>query len=146
MCRTAQTDARDSRKIVAETVMMNRHVRTVSVAITLLLSISGMACLHAARGARVNNERKIAGSLNARQHGYEQAYRDGADRGRQDRDRTNPAYDLDSADYRSGDRGYIESMGDKGQYQQGYREGYRVGYDDAYKGRTGPRGTASPRD
>jgi hypothetical protein len=31
--------------------MMNRQVRTVSLAITLLLSISGMACVRSAQGA-----------------------------------------------------------------------------------------------
>ena len=124
---------------------MNRHVRTASLAITLLLSISGMACLYP-RGARINNDRQDLGSPNARQRGYQHAYQDGTDRGRQDHDRTNPAYNPDSADYRNGDRGYTKSMGDKGQYQQGYREGYKAGYDDAYKGRSGPSGTALPRN
>ena len=133
--------------MMAETFMMNRHVRTVSLAITLWLSISGMACVHSAQGARANTGRQSAGSLNARnarQLGYEFAYRDGADRGRLDRSRTNAAYDFDSDDYRSGDRGYSRSMGDRGQFQQGYREGYKVGYDDAYRGHDEARGEASP--
>jgi hypothetical protein len=126
--------------------MMKRHVSIVSLAVTLLLGISGTACVHSAQGARANNGRQGAGSLTAQQRGYDFAYRDGADRGRLDRARTNPAYDLDSADYRNADHGYARSMGDRGQYQQGYREGYRAGYDDAYKGRSGPRETLSPRD
>jgi hypothetical protein len=132
---------------MAETFIMNRQVRTVSLAITLLLSISGMACVHSAQGARVNTGRQGADSpnvSNARQLGYEFAYPDGADRGRLDRARTIPAYDFDSDDYSSGDRGYSRSMGDRGQFQQGYREGYKVGYDDAYQGRSEPRGDASP--
>ena len=126
--------------------MMSRHVRAVGVAITLLLSISGVACIHGARGARVNNGRQGAGSFTARQRGYDYAYQNGADRGGLDRARTNPAYDLDSDDYRIGDRGYTKSMGDRGQYQQGYREGYRAGYDDAYKGGSGPNEASPPRD
>ena len=126
--------------------MMKRPVRTVSLAITLLLSMSGMACVHSAQGARANNGRQGTGSFNARQRGYEFAYQDGADRGRLDRARTNPAYDLESEEYRNADRGYTRSLGDRGQYQQGYREGYRAGYDDAYKGRSGPREAAPRRD
>ena len=126
--------------------MMNRHVRTASLTITLLLSIGGMACVHGAQGSGTNNARQNAASLSAHQRGYEFAYQDGADRGRLDRARTDPAYDFDSNDYRSGDRGYTRSMGDLGQYQQGYREGYKAGYDDAYKGHSEPGAAAPPRD
>jgi hypothetical protein len=115
--------------------MQNRYVRTMSLALTLLLGISSTACMLSTRGARVNDGRERAGSVSARQQGYDFAYRDGGDRGRLDRARTNPAYDFDSSDYRNGDRGYSRSMGDRGEYQQGYREGYKAGYDAGYKGR-----------
>jgi hypothetical protein len=114
--------------------MINRHVNILRLAVMLLLGISGMACIHNA-----NDGRHGAGSFNARQRGYEFAYRDGADRGRLDRARTNPAYEFDSDDYRKGDGGYTRSMGDRGRYQQGYREGYKAGYDDAYRGRSGQK-------
>ena len=123
---------------------MNRHLRTVGLAIALLLSVSGVACIHGAPGARVRSDGRHD-SITARQQGYEFAYRDGAERGRRDRERTRPVYRLESEDYRSADRGYTRSMGDRRQYQQGYREGYKAGYDDAYRGRARSNEGAPPR-
>ncbi len=117
---------------------MNSYLKNATLAVTLVAGIGGAACRHDYRGASSNYDRDGRGSQNAHQRGYDAAYRDGADRGRLDRARTDAAYDFDSEDYRSGDRGYATSMGDRGQYQQGYREGYKAGYDDAYKGRSGP--------
>jgi hypothetical protein len=123
---------------------MNNQLRTVSMAIALLLSVGGVACVHGARGARARNGGS-QNSIAARQNGYEFAYQDGAERGRQDRERMNPVYRLDSADYRNADRGYTRSMGDRRQYQQGYREGYKAGYDEAYRDRAESHEGAPPR-
>jgi hypothetical protein len=66
------------------------------------------------------------------QLGYEHGYRDGADRGRQDRDRglgrasAQNAY-LDSARY-----SYNPSYGNRQEYMSGYRDGFQAGYDDGY--------------
>ncbi len=79
---------------------------------------------------------QYGGSLDARQHGYEHAYRDGADRGRQDRERR-AAYSLKDNDYQIGARTYERAFGDRNQYMDGYREGYKAGYDDGFAGRDG---------
>src|SRR5258708_39351599 len=66
------------------------------------------------------------------QLGYEHGYRDGADRGRQDRDRglrrISPQDEyLGSARY-----SYNRSYGDRREYMSGYRDGFEAGYDDGY--------------
>ncbi len=83
-----------------------------------------------------DRRRQYGGSLDARQHGYEHAYRDGADRGRQDRERR-AAYSLKDNDYQIGARTYERAFGDRNQYMDGYREGYKAGYDDGFAGRDG---------
>src|SRR5436190_12664171 len=67
------------------------------------------------------------------QLGYEHGYRDGADRGRQDRDRRlsrNTPRDndyLDSARY-----SYQSSFGNRRDYMDAYRDGFQAGYDDGF--------------
>jgi hypothetical protein len=78
-------------------------------------------------------------SLDPRRHGYEHAYRDGADRGRFDREH-GIRYNLNARVYNDTSRGYEPFMGNKGQYQQGYREGYKAGYDIGYRGGTSQYG------
>jgi hypothetical protein len=72
----------------------------------------------------------------ARQHGYDHGYRDGYHQGHEAQDRHRP-YNLETEDYKHGDRGYEKYMGDHGQYKDGYRTGYQSGYDDAYYKRAG---------
>ena len=72
----------------------------------------------------------------ARQHGYEHGYRDGYHQGRESRE-NHAKYNLESKDYKEGDRGYDKHMGDRDEYKQGYRTGYQGGYDDAYYNRPG---------
>ena len=70
-------------------------------------------------------------SSDARQHGYEHGYRDGADRGRQDRERGR-GRTMTANDYLQGSREYDPSFGDKRQFTQGYQDGFQAGYDDGY--------------
>ncbi len=78
---------------------------------------------------------------------YDNGYRDGLDKGRED------AQDRDSYDpvrhswYRSGDRGYNSRYGTKDSYKLAYRDGFEAGYEQAYRGRygTASRGVAVPR-
>ena len=72
----------------------------------------------------------------ARQHGYEHGYRDGYHQGRDGRE-NRAKYNLETKDYKEGDRGYDKHMGDRGEYKQGYRTGYQSGYDDAFYNRPG---------
>jgi hypothetical protein len=63
---------------------------------------------------------------------YENGYRDGLEKGRQD------ARDRDSFDpvrhgrYRSADRGYERSLGSKDDYKLVYRDGFEAGYREGY--------------
>jgi hypothetical protein len=64
---------------------------------------------------------------------YDNGYRDGLEKGRED------AGDRDSYDpvrhswYRSGDRGYNSRYGTKDSYKLVYRDGFEAGYDQAYR-------------
>ena len=78
---------------------------------------------------------QFGASLDPRQHGYEHAYRDGADRGRFDRTH-GVRYNLKAKGYNDTSRGYEAFMGDKRLYQKGYSEGYLAGYDNGYRGGT----------
>jgi hypothetical protein len=121
--------------------MKNRRLTTGGVAIALFIGLSGGAPVHGAGGQNTNAGRagQYAGSLDARQHGYEHAYRDGADRGRQDRD-SGAGYTFRDNDYLNGAREYQSIFGNRTQYMSGYREGYKAGYDDGYNDRTGQYG------
>jgi hypothetical protein len=112
-----------------------------SLAVALLIGLSGSALVYTAAAGQNRNNRdtQYGGSLDARQHGYEHAYRDGADRGRQDRD-NGMAYNLKPNDYRSGAREYEVAFGNRTQYMTGYREGYKAGYDVGFSNRRGRYG------
>ncbi|HUR88857.1 MAG TPA: hypothetical protein VMZ74_07220 [Ramlibacter sp.] len=64
---------------------------------------------------------------------FDNGYRDGLEKGRED------AGDRDSYDpvrhgwYRSGDRGYNNRYGTRDSYKLTYREGFEAGYDQAYR-------------
>jgi hypothetical protein len=80
---------------------------------------------------------------------YDNGYRDGLEKGRED------AGDRDSYDpvrhgwYRSGDRGYNSRYGTRDSYKLTYRDGFEAGYDQAYRSSTGygatSRGARIPR-
>jgi len=66
------------------------------------------------------------------QLGYEHGYRDGADRGRQDRDRGTARIDPLNAYSSTARYSYDRSYGDRQLYMNGYRDGFQAGYDDGY--------------
>ncbi len=104
------------------------------MALTLLTGMSSAADAREQVQVRIDkNGVQFGASLDPRQHGYEHAYRDGADRGRFDRAH-GVRYSLNSKFYNDNTRGYEPFMGNKGQYKRGYREGYKAGYDSAYRG------------
>jgi hypothetical protein len=120
--------------------MMIQRLTQSGLAVALFIGLSGSALVYTA-GQNRNDDRKgdtqgnrdtqYGGSLDPRQHGYEHAYRDGADRGRQDRD-SGLAYNLQPNDYQIGARDYQRAFGNRTQYMAGYREGYKAGYDVGY--------------
>ena len=64
---------------------------------------------------------------------FDNGYKDGYDKGREDA-RDNDPYDpLRHSRYRSGDRGYDRRYGTKEEYKDIYREGFRAGYDEGYR-------------
>ena len=79
---------------------------------------------------------------------YDNGYRDGLEKGRED------ARDRDSYDpvrhswYRNGNRGYDSRYGTKDSYKLTYRDGFEAGYDQAYRQSRGygtSRGAIIPR-
>jgi hypothetical protein len=64
---------------------------------------------------------------------YENGYRDGRAQGLED-SRDNDRFDATRhTRYRSADRGYIDSYGDKNRYKNVYRDGFRAGYEEGYR-------------
>ncbi len=113
-------------------MLMTFVLRTMALA--LLMGTAGSAAMrHQAQVGIDKDGMQSGASLDSRRHGYEHAYRDGADRGRFDREHGIP-YNLNAKIYRDSARGSERFIGDKGQYQAGYRDGYKAGYDNAYRG------------
>ena len=125
--------------------MITRTLTTGALAFALLGAGNGRAL---AQNALVRDQSnrggQYAGSLDARQHGYEHAYRDGADRGRLDRER-NAGYHPQNNESQDQTLGYENYFGNKLQYIEGYREGYKAGYDDGYNGQPGRYGEVYSR-
>jgi hypothetical protein len=120
---------------------MKKHftLTTVGLAVTVVIGLSSSARVSGLEGqAGADRSRQYSGSLDARQHGYEHAYRDGADQGRQDRANRQP-YAIRDTDYWA-QRSYETAFGDRNQYMAGYRDGYKAGYDDGFNGRDGQYG------
>jgi len=103
---------------------------TAGIAIALFVGLTSVLASDAS-GQNRTNDRDRSYSSDARQHGYEHGYRDGADRGRQDRER-GIARTANANDDRQGSREYDPSYGDRRQFMQGYGEGFQAGYDDGY--------------
>ena len=118
--------------------MTIRRLTTGGLAVAVLLGLSGSTLAGSGQGQDRNNDRagQYGGSLDAQQHGFEHGYRDGADRGREDRERK-AGYHPQTSDAQTGTRGYESFFGDRLQYAKGYRQAYKTGYDDAYKNRPG---------
>lgn len=73
---------------------------------------------------------------------YDNGYRDGLEKGREDA-RDGDSYDpVRHSRYRSGDHGYNSRYGTREQYRLAYRDGFEAGYDQAYRQNGGYR---SPR-
>ena len=80
---------------------------------------------------------------------YDNGYRDGLEKGREDA-RDNDSYDpVRHSWYRSGNRGYNSRYGTKDSYKLTYRDGFEAGYDQAYRSSRGygatSRGVRLPR-
>jgi hypothetical protein len=107
-----------------------RIICGVGIAVALFFGQTGVLAGGSAEQDR-NDARRPSDSSDARQQGYEHGYRDGADRGRQDRER-NAGRRMSANDYLVGAREYDPSYGDRRQFMSGYQQGYGDGYDDGY--------------
>ena len=64
---------------------------------------------------------------------FQNGYRDGREQGLDDgRDNDRPDATRHRR-YRSADRGYVDSYGNKDAYKNSYRDGFRAGYEDGYR-------------
>lgn len=71
--------------------------------------------------------------------GYDNGYRDGLEKGREDargRDSFDP---VRHKEYRNADRGFNNRYGTKDQYKLVYRDGFEAGYAEGYRGSGGRR-------
>ena len=120
--------------------MKNGKSMTIGLAALALVALTATARVQGAEPQSRDDPRarQYAGSTDAWQHGYEHAYRDGSDQGRQDRERR-MSYNLRDSSY-WGQRGYERAFGDRNQYLDGYRQGYQAGYDEAFYGVSGQYG------
>jgi hypothetical protein len=108
-----------------------------TTALALLVATTGVVKAQGQAQIRIDRDGVQFGpSLDPYRHGYEHAYRDGADHARSDR-ATGTKYKVNSKQARDTANGYQPFMGDRGQYQAGYRDGYKAGYDAGYSG-SGP--------
>jgi hypothetical protein len=67
----------------------------------------------------------------AREHGYQNGYRDGIDHGRYDR-MQGYRYNYKSDQWEDADGGYQHWMGSRARYKNAYRDGYVNGYRQGY--------------
>src|SRR5580765_8295891 len=101
--------------------MKNEKFTTIGLTLVAFIGVGATAFVKAAEGQTPNDRARAqpyGGSLDAREHGYEHAYRDGADQGRQDREKKMP-YSWRDNDYWGG-RGYERAFGDRNEYMDGY--------------------------
>ncbi len=98
----------------------------------VLALLIGSGTLVYAQRERPFEDRVPDYSNDTQQLGYEHGYRDGADRGRQDRDQGIRSSLRDSDYLNSARYSYDRSYGDRRDYMTGYREGFQAGYDDGY--------------
>jgi hypothetical protein len=64
---------------------------------------------------------------------YEQGFKDGRDKGHDDRSDDKRFDPTRHGRYESADRGYERRYGDKDAYRETYREGFRAGYAEGYR-------------
>jgi hypothetical protein len=63
---------------------------------------------------------------------FDNGYRDGLEKGREDRGDNDSFDPVRHSRYRSGDRGYDSRYGTKEQYKLAYRDGFEAGYEQGY--------------
>ena len=72
------------------------------------------------------------GSRSSYNTAFDNGYRDGLDKGREDRGDNDSFDPVRHSWYRSGDRGYNSRYGARDQYKLAYRDGFEAGYEQSY--------------
>jgi hypothetical protein len=72
------------------------------------------------------------GSRSSYTAAFDNGYRDGLDKGREDRGDNDSFDPVRHSWYRSGERGYNSRYGTRDQYKLAYRDGFEAGYEQAY--------------
>jgi hypothetical protein len=111
---------------------VTKNRRLTSAGLVFMLLLGSGVLVHPASAQRPSDGRSSNYSSDAQQLGYEHGYRDGADRGRQDRDR-HVGRNIGANDYVDSARySFQPSFGNRSEYMGGYRDGYQAGYDDGF--------------
>jgi len=87
---------------------------------------------------RILRNRNTTGTRNnsANSAAFDNGYRDGLEKGREDRGDNDSFDPVRHSRYRSADRGYESRYGTREQYKLAYRDGFEAGYEQGY-GRSG---------
>ena len=81
---------------------------------------------------RYPNGNYPAGSSAGYNTAFDSGYRDGLEKGREDRGDNDSFDPVRHSWYRSGDRGYNSRYGSRDQYKLAYRDGFEAGYEQGY--------------
>jgi hypothetical protein len=87
------------------------------------------------RDGRVRDPRLSGGVMDGRRGAaaYQNGYRDGLTKGREDGE-DHDRFDVNRHSwYRSAERGYDDDLGTKAEYQRRYRDGFEEGYSEGYR-------------
>src|SRR4030088_181844 len=103
---------------------MLQGFRLAALAAAVSLAFVSMAWAHDDDGDYYRHDE-------AREHGYQNGYRDGIDHGRSDR-MQGYRYNYKSDQWEDADGGYQHWMGSRGRYKNAYRDGYVNGYRLGY--------------
>ena len=113
---------------------MTSRFLTISAALVVLGSTPALAQTNdwLAGTTAYSRDDYRATYADAQRQAYDNGYRDGVKRG-EEAARDRKAFNVEiERDYRSADRGYNRSFGDRNRYHDNYRGGFSQGYRDAY--------------
>lgn len=110
------------------------RTKGIAGAAVALLMLVGLAPVTAS-AQRVERPRRAVGSYDrSYQLAYDEGYRKGFEKGRDDARDGRTRNPQDFREYRRGDDGYNDRVGDRDRYRVGYRAGFEKGYSDAVYG------------
>jgi hypothetical protein len=100
---------------------MRQPVRMAALAVSLVLALGAFSL------AQDRDDYYRGNIAQTRQYGYDNGYRDGQRKGRE-----NDAYDYRTPDWRQASHGYKSWMGPLNAFQNGYQQGYTDGFRSGF--------------